>query len=679
MPLARSLLLAFLLALIPSAIAIAHQENPATEPDTSYQWGEQNSPTFSEAMKKFPEPQSPAGPCTEYAKRTMPANEGHDHTDINQHRFSCDMQQVAFEAMTEQFTARPDVVFGEMDVKGDLAVVGIAYPEAGFVLFDVSDSSKPKFLSWYRGDECEGLAIDVDCGAFVDLSPDGNRVYISVQQISVVPGGAPGVKPALAAYPGIDVVDISNRERPLLRQKVPVSSVGGVHTTRSFDVPGKGEYTVSVANSVGAVFHKVDKASGTLSPVGLIEMDELHDTFIQQDPMTNKTLLYIAGGFDSGFYIFDVSDPASPVGLAEWDITPECQNDWYGHTIDVTTINGRRIVTMPVELIDFFGEQGNQDNPPYQGVLPQNTPQNEDDQGQGCGRLQGNGDFAGPLFIVDATNFSRMGEIAPTDSEGAEEASDMKERSLDTLITVWSNAAHRAGGELTFSPHNQQIVGDKIFLSGYHGGVTVLDASQAFAGRNVRPRELGVVVPHGDTTRPIHPDRGGTPAYPRFFTSFIDYRPSIWDMQWHKGQVLAADMVGGFYALRYTGRADIPRNDPPEGPPNRGGTGGGPNGRPGAGNRIKLRLTRNRLRGGRLRLRVVGTGLARVRTVTFRINRRRIAVDRRRPFRVTVRLGKQARRVLKLTAAVRLKNGRRVTLKRELRSRLAGRTRQRRG
>src|SRR5688500_188740 len=172
MRLAPRLAFIALFALLPAGVAIAHQQEPIGGEDTSYQWGEQNSPTFSAAMKGLKQPQNPSGPCTEYAKRTMPANEGHDHTDINQHRFKCDMETVAFEAMTEQFGARPDVVFGEMDVKGDLAVVAIAYPEAGFVLFDVSDSSTPKFLSWYRGDACEGLAIDVDGGAFVDLSPD---------------------------------------------------------------------------------------------------------------------------------------------------------------------------------------------------------------------------------------------------------------------------------------------------------------------------------------------------------------------------------------------------------------------------------------------------------------------------------------------------------------------------
>ena len=655
MRLTRSLALIAVLALLPAGAAIAHQENPVASEDTQYQWGEQSSPTFNAAMKNVKEPHDPAGPCTEYAKRTMPAHEGHDHIDINQHRFKCDMETVAFEAMTEQFAARPDVIFGEMDIKGDLAVIGIAYPESGFVLFDVSDSSKPKFLSWYRGDECEGLAIDVDCGAFVDLSPDGKRVYVSIQQISVVPGGAPAIKPALAAYPGIDVVDISDPTSPMLRQKLPVSSLGGVHTTRSFTVPDGGEYTVSVANSVGAMIHKVNPSTGTLSPATVIRMNELHDTFIQQDPLTGKTLLYIAGGFDSGFYIFDVSDPENPVGLAEWDITPECADDWYAHTIDVTTYEGRRIVTMPVEQIDFFGDQ------------------DEDDQAQGCGKLIGMGDHAGPMFIVDATDFSKMGTNDPVDSEAEEEASDMKQKSEDTLITVWSNAARRAGGELTFSPHNQQIVGTNIFLSGYHSGVTVLDAKDAFEGRNVRPRELGVIVPHGDTTRPIHPDRGGTPAYPRFFTSFIDYRPNIWDMQWHKGNVIAADMVGGIYSLRYTGQADIPRNDPD--PP--GFFPAAEQNRPGARQgRPRLRLVRSRLRKGRLRMAIVGD-VGRVRSAAFRINGKRVRVrrrvvraDRRAPFMVTVKLSRRAvRRNLRMSVGVVLKDGGKLTLRRVLKTR----------
>ena len=539
MSLSRLLSVAVLLAALPVA-ASAHPSGPVA-PDTSYQWGEAEKPTYSEAMSELPEPAFEEGPCTEAARRSMPAGEGHDHLDPLQHRFACRMVQVAFDSLQVELAERPNVTLGEMDVKGDLAVVAVAYPESGFVLFDVSNPAQPGFLSWYRSAQCEGVAVDVDCGAFVDLSPDGQYVFISKQQISAVHTslGTEVIGTLPTDYPGIEVVDISNRTRPLLRQALPQVSVGGVHTTRSFEVPATGgsgprepgTYTVSVANSVGATINRVGPA-GVLTPVGLIEMDELHDTFIQSDPILDRTLLYIAGGFDSGFYVYDITAPSEPVALGEWDITPECENDWYAHTIDVTTVEGRRIVTMPVELIDFFGVQS------------------DEDQAEGCGVLQGNGDHAGPLFIVDATDFSELGPIDPTDSEDQEVAEGvMKQRSEQTLITTWSNAAGRAGGELTFSPHNQQIVGDKIYLSGYHSGITVLDARKAFRGENVRPRELAFAVPSNPETRPIPEDQPGV-VLGQFFTSFIDYRPLIWDMTFHGGYVLVPDMTGGMSSYR---------------------------------------------------------------------------------------------------------------------------------
>lgn len=535
MSLSRPLLIAVLLAALPAG-ALAHPAGPVA-PDTTYQWGEAEKPTYSEAMSALPEPAFEEGPCTEAASRSMPAGEGHDHLDPLQHQFACRMVQVAFDSLEVELAERPEVVLGEMDVKGDLAVVGVAYPESGFLLFDVSNPAQPGFLSWYRSAQCEQVAIDVDCGAFVDLSPDGQYIFISKQQLSAIHTslGTEVIGTLPADYPGIEVVDISNRKRPLLRQTLVQPSVGGVHTTRSFEVPASGgsgpreagTYTVSVANSVGVTINRVGPG-GVLTPVGRpIEMDELHDTFIQNDPTLGRTLLYIAGGFDSGFYVYDITAPSKPVGLGEWDITPECQNDWYAHTIDVTTVEGRRIVTMPVELIDFFGNQSTAD------------------QAEGCGTLRGNGDHAGPLFIVDATDFSKLGPVDPTDGEAAETAGGvMKQRSEETLITTWSNAAGRAGGELTFSPHNQQIVGDKIYLSGYHSGVTVLDARKAFQGENVRPRELAFAVPSNPEIRPIPEDQPGA-LQGAFFTSFIDYRPLVWDMTFHKGYLLVPDMTGG--------------------------------------------------------------------------------------------------------------------------------------
>jgi hypothetical protein len=647
----RSLLLPALLLLAALLVPASSAGHSGGKPTGTYQWGAANAPRYTAAMKNVPDAQFKKGPCTDYAAGTMPVGKGHDHLDINQHRFACNMQTVAYDSLKKVFGERQDVSLGEMDVKGNLAVIAVAYPESGFLLFDVTNTASPKLLSWYRGDECEGLIVDVDCGAFVDLSPDGKRVYISVQQISVVPGGNP--QRPTAAYPGIDVVDISDRKAPTLRQKLAVQSVGGVHTARSFRVPegpssddkprAPGEYVVGVANSVGAYIAKVE--DGMLVPVTTIRMNELHDTFVQQDPLTGRTLMYIASGFDSGFYVYDVTDPSAPKGLAEWDITPECEQDWYAHTMDVTTVNNRRIVTMPVELIDFFGDQSKEDDP--------DTEANENDQAQGCGKLAGNGDMAGPLFIVDATDFSKLGKIDATDSEDEEEASDMKQRSERALITTWSNAANRAGGELTFSPHNQQIVGDLIYLSGYHSGVTVLDAHEAFEGRNVRPQELGVIVPHGGETRPIHPERGGTtPLFAPFFTSFLHYRPLIWDMQFHKGHVLAGDMVGGFYSIRYTGpaRANVLAGESPTAP--RVGR---------KKKRLRLRIaTRcSRRKGILVRL----YGVRKVRTVRFYRGKRRLGSQQ--IFKFGLRIG-FVKRGTRIRAAVVLRDGRRASVSRRM-------------
>jgi hypothetical protein len=504
---------------------------PATAfADEQYQWGETPAPVLNPAMRNVPEPAEAEGPCTATTRAAMPAAPGHDHLDITKHDFACRMSKVFFDPLTEVLKDRPDIVLGEMDVKGNLMVVATAYPESGFLLYDISNPASPKFLSHYRGEECENVVNDTDCGAYVDLSPDLKRVYISVQQIYGATSFNPSSRP-LAAYPGVEVVDISIPTLPILLQTQPVVSIGGTHTTRSFTVPASGgdgpreagEYIVSVANSVGLQIHRVTPA-GTLVALPPMQVGETHDTFIQEDPILKRTLLYAAGGFTSGFYVWDVTAPTEPVLLGEWDPTPECGNDWYAHTIDVTVRNGRRIVTMPNELIDFFGEQG--------------------DDPDNCGTLSGLGDHAGPMWFVDATDFSKLGP-ASTDTKTDEESAALKAASEKTLITYWYNPARRAGGELTFSPHNQQIVGDKVYLSQYHAGVVVLDAKEAFEGKNVRPRELAIYVPHEGPTRPIAPDAGA-----EFTTGFIDYRPLIWDMTYVNGHVLIPDMTGGLTVAR---------------------------------------------------------------------------------------------------------------------------------
>ncbi|HEV2814218.1 MAG TPA: hypothetical protein VGW10_13270, partial [Solirubrobacteraceae bacterium] len=601
----RLALFALLLAAAIPATAIAHpadEEAPATAPLHLLHLGSGSAfapldgapaPTATPPKGRGLDQVAEPGPCTEAAKAGMPEGEGHDHQNVNHHRdLRCAIEQVAFLPLTKELEARPDVVLGEMDVKADVAAVSVIWPEGGILFFDVSDPAKPRFQSWYRSTQCEGAAIANNCGAFVDLTNDGKTAFIAQQTLTAAPAPDPGtVDPGTlpTTTPGIETVDVSDPENPTRTHILPVLSQGGVHTARSHTIPGKGTYVFGIANSIeannggGIDISKLDEENKVLVPISRINIGETHDTFIQNDPYDGKTYLYIAGGYSKGLLVYDISDPASPKRVAAWDLTPECTRDWYSHTVDVTHVNGRRIVTMPAEVFV-------------------STNQSDAQKALGCGNVGGNGDQPGPLWILDATDFSRLSQTGDTRDQ-------LKVKSEAALIATWTNPAGRAAGNLTFSPHNQQIVGDRIYLSDYHGGIYVLDASGAFAGRAERPRELGYIVPNGENSneeaRPLVGALSPAPdSAPR-----TRGRSSIWDMVFYKGHILAADQVGGFYSLRYTGvpaappAAETPppaQATPPATPPAV---------TPPATRRTKLRFTRNRLRGGRLRLAVVGEGV----------------------------------------------------------------------
>jgi hypothetical protein len=519
------------------------------------------------ALTRFATPRqapTPAGPCTDEAAKSMPIGEGHNHSDIKQHAFSCRMEQVAFASLTAQLKDRPNVILGEMDVKAGIAAVAITYPQGGVLFFDVSDPADPTFLSRYDATECDQLLEDINCGAFVDLSSDGRTAYLSIQKLSMLPTLPLNLNALNQSGPGVDVIDIANPRKPAKTMFYPILGLGGVHTVRSHTIPAgpssagqpraAGEYVISNQNGVGIDIAKVTKVAGkrllttvrqlgTINLAATIQNNEVHDTFIQNDPLDGRTYLYNAAGFATGFNVYDITDPSRIKQVAEWDPTPECENDWYAHTIDVTHRDGRRYVTMPAEMLLMIDPQS------PSGL----SEMSEGDKSHGCGNFVGNGDKPGPLWIVDATDFSKLGPANDKKSPEQALATDaaLKKASLDALVATWTNPAGRAGGSLTFSPHNQQIVGDNIYLSHYHGGVYVLDASAAFSGRRERPKEVGFIVPHDERTRPLLGQPPLTGLLGRFFTDFPLGRPEIWDMVHYKGHILASDMTGGFYSLKY--------------------------------------------------------------------------------------------------------------------------------
>jgi len=520
----------------------------------------------AEALSRYATPRqapTPAGPCTEAAAASMPVGDGHRHDVIADHKFRCRMEQVAFLSLTDVLGDRPNVILGEIDVKADVAAVSMTFPQGGVLFFDVSNPADPKFLSRYNATECDQLLQDINCGAFVDLAADGKTAYLSIQKLTLLPTLPVNLNAINQSAAGVDVIDIANPRRPVRTQFYPVLGLGGVHTVRSHTIPAgpssaaqpraPGEYVISNQNGVGIDIAKVTKVAGkrlltTIRQLGTIDLaatiqnNEVHDTFIQNDPLDGRTYLYNAAGFSTGFNVYDMTDPARVKQVAEWDLTPQCEEDWYAHTIDVAHRNGRRYVTMPSEMLLML------DPSSPSGM----REMSDDDKAEGCGTFVGNGDKPGPLWIVDATDLSKLGPANDKKSPEQAQATDaaLRKASEDALVATWTNPAGRAGGSLTFSPHNQQIVGDRIFLSHYHGGVYALDASAAFAGRRERPKELGFIVPHDERTRPLLGQPPLTGLLGRFFTDFPLGRPEVWDMVPYKDHVLAVDMTGGLYSLR---------------------------------------------------------------------------------------------------------------------------------
>ena len=496
-------LLALLLALLlPTATAFAQDEDeqPRTAPRT-------DSPIVEK------------GPCWDVAVNSMPDGGGHDHLDLTAHDFSCGFRQESFLPLDSELAGRPDVYIGESDVKADIAVVAVAYPEAGMLTFDVKDPAHPKFLSWYRGGDCDFFS-DVDCGAYVSLSDDGKMAFLSIQALSPLGGTSYNGSPP-ATTPGVQVISLDDPTAPLLIDNLPVAGVAGVHTANYHQIPGEpaadrlpGEYLFMTQNSVGIQVAQIVRSGGVgkLVPINIIQIDEVHDMFLQEDPIDGRTYMYVAAGFTSGFYVYDVTNPLQPVLKAEWDVDPGGLS-FYSHTMYVTVKNGRRLVTMPTE--GFSGS--------------------------------GHGEVPGLMWIVDATDFSKLGPADATDGAGAANA-ELAANSQAALVATWHNAANAAAGNLKFSPHNQQIVGDTIYLSQYHGGIVAVNAKAAFEGRNERPYEEGVIIPHSGK-RGIYTKPETLPGS-KFMSGFFAGHPDIWDMNYYKGYILGFDMHGGVYSFK---------------------------------------------------------------------------------------------------------------------------------
>lgn len=416
----------------------------------------------------------------------MPEADGHDHLDPSQHRFACGLLQVAFTDL-EDLVPEP-VNFGELDVAGGIVVMAIAYPDAGFVVFDASDPVNPIALARFRGPRCETVVIDVDCGADVKLTPDGRTAFLATQTPRVPPGEPPGTT-TLPEVPGIMTVDLSSPGSPKLVATTPVPPRGS-HMIAYHRIGGR-PYVFAIRNGVGYQVFRVDGAGGGTRLVSVAEVSthSVHDLSLFTDPADGKTYLFFSGAGE-GLFVYDVTNPARPRPVGSWKPAPERQGEqWYVHGAWTFRDGARRLTFVGPEVFEPGGWHG--------GV-------------------------AGPIWLLDTTD-----PAAPR------------------VIGTWRNPGRHPAGNLEFSPHSFWFSNGLMYLAHYHGGVWLLDWRPVIAGDAGRPDEIGYHVPH-DSRRPV---LRVTPRH-RFLSALtFDTRPLVWDVVSDGTHAYVSDINGGLSVL----------------------------------------------------------------------------------------------------------------------------------
>jgi hypothetical protein len=418
--------------------------------------------------------------CDGPAREAMPDGNGHDHAAARQHAHACGIRALAYRDVRDLV---PETIeFGEADVSNGLAAMAVAYPWAGFVLFDVSDPPRPRALSRFRADDCEVVVMDYDCGADVKLSDDGTLAFVALQR-SRVPQGEPRGTTVKPDRVGILIVDISRRDALREIGFTPIAP-RGTHLLAYRRIRNT-EYVFAIHNGVGYSIYRLTRPA-SLRLVADVRTKGAHDLFPYEDPVDGKTYLYLSGA-TAGLFVYDISNVAKPALVGEWHPPVERRREaWYVHSAWTFRRGDRRFTLVEPEL----SEPG-QDH----AALPS------------------------PVWLLDTTDHAHP-----------------------KLAGRWSNPAGRPAGALGFSAHNFWYENGRTWLAHYHGGVWLLDWNPVLNGSAQSPAVLGFTLPH-ESTRPFVEVRPRRRFLSAFDTR---RRPMVWDVVSDGRYAYVSDITGGF-------------------------------------------------------------------------------------------------------------------------------------
>jgi hypothetical protein len=270
----------------------------------------------------------------------------HAHRVPELHQDTHGLEQVAHENFQGFYPPNFQGGWGEVDVTGDLAVVGSVEGPLGATLLNVSDAESPEPVSYI---EATGAVFDARITDGQNYVALGCQVGSIIGQHRYVIGDCGGDTTPHAPEPGasnaVSIFDISDRENP---EHVTTMDTQGAHNVWTATIDGE----IYVFTEAVEILH-FDPDEGTLEEVANVQ--GTHDVTVKKHPITGDWLLYTGSPEDNSMAIYDINDPSTPSPIVK---SMEDVVGWHEQTVSDTVIDGRVLLIGGGETFSSTGDVG---------------------------------------------------------------------------------------------------------------------------------------------------------------------------------------------------------------------------------------------------------------------------------------------------------------------------------
>jgi hypothetical protein len=369
----------------------------------------------------------------------------------------------------------------ELTLDGDFAYVG-ALTDAGLRIVDVSNPANPTKVG----------SFPTPSGFPIDVKAQGDVAILSIQPTDFAPNPD--------AFTGVIYLDVSDKTNPTEVGRFFVPSLG-IHNAFIDPVNPNIVYAADSDNSfvVWVVDFGPALAGGdavvlaTLQPAEVGEVGDRfvmpHDLYVAVHPVSGKTLAYVPY-WDAGLIIFDVTDPADPILVGQFDYAQKgFRNAHYAKPNPST------------DLIALEDEVGF-------------------------------GDSGGGVHLIAVEGCSGAGDTCQLTEVGFwQPASGKAKQGMATAFQGLKQAW------FTRDVHNVDITDSFLYAGSYQNGVQVVDISDPST-----PREVAFYIPAKSVNLAMHDPTGllSPLKVPWVWTAQVDAN----------GLIYVSDIFTGIYILQ---------------------------------------------------------------------------------------------------------------------------------